>query len=242
LQSFNAAFCKENSKDTPWNRFRIFQNLWLYQKNGVYKPVAQSILHRQKPNSRGIGFTAFGIDDSSFLKVDERMRLQAPGPYAVGDVNGISLLDSTAFSQASVAINSILGVQSRFDRRWTPRCVHTEPMVAAVGWTQQEAQAQGVEYLAVCDTIHLVSDSERSLVEPEPTFLKVIVDPHNWHLLGCLVVGDHASTIANSAASGIESGLSVKNLREIPLTQPSAMEALMAMLRKLDEGTPWCSV
>jgi pyruvate/2-oxoglutarate dehydrogenase complex dihydrolipoamide dehydrogenase (E3) component len=72
-------------------------------------------------------------------------------------------------------------------------------------------RAEGVEYLAVCDTIHLVSDNERSLVEPELTFLKVIVDPHNWHLLGCLVVGDHASTIANSAAIGIESGLSVKN-------------------------------
>jgi pyruvate/2-oxoglutarate dehydrogenase complex dihydrolipoamide dehydrogenase (E3) component len=96
--------------------------------------------------------------------------------------------------------------------------------------------------LAVCDTTHLVSDSERSLVEPEPTFLKVIVDPHNWHLLGCLVVGDHASTIVNSAAIGMESGLSVKKLREIPFAQPSAMEALMAMLRKLDEGTPYCSV
>jgi dihydrolipoamide dehydrogenase len=192
----------------------------------------------RKPNARGIGLSALGIDDSSFLKVDEQMQLQAPGLYAVGDVNGISCLDSTAFVQASVAINSILGQESRFNRRWTPRCVHTEPAVAAVGWTQQEAEAEGIEYLAVCDTTHLVSDSERSLVEPEPTFLKVIVDPHNWHLLGCLVVGDHASTIVNSATIAMESGLSVKNLREIPLAQPSAMEALMAMLRKLDEGTP----
>jgi dihydrolipoamide dehydrogenase len=196
----------------------------------------------RKPNSKGIGLAALGIDDSSFLKVDERMRLQAPGLYAVGDVNGTSCLDSTAFVQASVAINSILGQERRFDRRWTPRCVHTEPAVAAVGWTQQEAEAQGIKYLAVCDTIHLVSDTERSLVEAESTFLKVIVDPYNWHLLGCLVVGDHASTIANSAAICMESGSSVKTLREIPLAQPSAMEASMAMLRKLDEGTPWCSV
>jgi hypothetical protein len=55
-------------------------------------------------------------------------------------------------------------------------------------------------------------------------------------------VGDHTSTIANSAAIGMELGLSVKNLREIPLAQPSAMEALMAMLRKLDEGTACYSV
>lgn len=188
----------------------------------------------RKPNSRGIGLGALGMDDSSFLKVDKQMRLPAPGLYAVGDVNGISLLDSTAFSQASTAISSILGGESRFDRRRTPRCVHTEPVVAAVGWSQQDAEAQGIEYLAVSDTFQLVSDNERSVVEPEPTFLKAIIDPQTWHLLGCLVVGDHAAVIANSASLAIESGMSVKKLRDIPLTQPSAMEPLMAVLRKLD--------
>jgi dihydrolipoamide dehydrogenase len=186
------------------------------------------------PNSRGIGLGVLGIDDSSFLKVDKQMRLPAPGLYAVGDVNGISLLDSTAFSQASVAINSILGHERQFDQRWVPRCVHTEPAVAAVGWTQQDAEAQGIEYLTVCDTVHLVSDDGRSIIEPEATFLKVMVDTHSQRLLGCLVVGDHAAAIVNSAAIAIESGLSVKKLCEIPMTQPSALEALMAILRKVN--------
>ena len=43
---------------------------------------------------------------------------------------------------------------SRFDRRLAPRCVHTEPMVAAVGWSQHDADAQGIEYLAAAETIH----------------------------------------------------------------------------------------
>jgi len=186
------------------------------------------------PNSRGMSLGVLGIDDGSFLKVDERMRLPRPGLYAVGDVNGISLLDSTAFSQASVAVNSILGRETRIDQRWVPRSVHTKPAVAAVGWTQQEAEMQGVKYLAVSDTVQLVSDNEQSVVEPEPTFLKVIVDTLSERLLGCLVVGDHASAIANSAAIAIESGLSVKKLRDIPMTRPSALEGLMATLRKLE--------
>jgi dihydrolipoamide dehydrogenase len=188
----------------------------------------------RKANSGGMGLGALGVDESSYLKVDKQMRLPVPGLYAVGDVNGISLLDSTAYSQASVAINSILGHETRFDRRLAPRCVHTEPMVAAVGWSQQDADAQGIKYLAAAETIQLVSDNQRSVVEPEPTFLKVMVDPQTWRLLGCLVVGDYASVIANCAAIAIESGMSVKNLREIPLTQPSTMEALMAALRKLN--------
>ena len=107
-------------------------------------------------------------------------------------------------------------------------------MVASVGWSQQEAEAQGLEYLTVSDTIDLIFDTERSVMEPELTFLKVIVDPNRWQLLGCLAVGEHASAIANIAAIAIESGLSVKNLREIPLAQPSAIEALMVTLRKLN--------
>jgi dihydrolipoamide dehydrogenase len=187
----------------------------------------------RKPNLEGLGLGTLGIDDSSFLKVDERMRLSRPGLYAVGDVNGISLLDSTAFSQASVAIDSILGRETRFDPRWIPRCVHSEPTLATVGLTQEEATAQGLEYLIVSDTLRLVSDIERSVVDPEPTFLKIIVDRGSRQLLGCLAVGDHAPVIVNIATMAMSSGQTVDHLLHLPLIQPSASEALMAVLRKV---------
>jgi dihydrolipoamide dehydrogenase len=185
------------------------------------------------PNSEGLGLGALGVEDSSFLKVDEHMRLNA-GIYAVGDVNGMSMLDSTSFSQANVAISSILGREARFDPRWIPRCVHTEPCVASVGWTEHEAAAAGLEYLVVSDTIRLISDNERSLMDPEPTFVKVIIDSPSRRLLGCLVVGDHAPVIANIAAIAMRAGLTVEKLRKMPLVQPSASEALTSTLRKLN--------
>jgi pyruvate/2-oxoglutarate dehydrogenase complex dihydrolipoamide dehydrogenase (E3) component len=184
------------------------------------------------PNSAGIGLGALGIDDSSFLKVDERMRLSRPGLYAVGDVNGISLLDSTAFSQASVAVDSILGRDTQFDQRSIPRCIHSEPSIATVGFTEEEAKAHGFEYLAVSDTLRLVSDVERSVVDPEPTFLKAIVGSRSRYLLGCLAVGDHAPVIVNIATIAMKSGLTIDQLLQMPLVQPSASEALMAVLRK----------
>jgi pyruvate/2-oxoglutarate dehydrogenase complex dihydrolipoamide dehydrogenase (E3) component len=79
-----------------------------------------------------------------------------------------------------------------------------------------------------------MSDNERSVIDPEPTFLKVIIDLHTRHLLGCLVVGDHAPVIANIATIAMNSGMGVEKLREISLVQPSASEALMSILRKLD--------
>jgi dihydrolipoamide dehydrogenase len=187
----------------------------------------------RRPNLEGLGLSALGVDDSSFLKVDERMRLSRPGLYAVGDVNGISLLDSTACSQASVAIDSILGRESRFDPTWIPRCIHSEPSIAAVGLTEEEAKARATEHQVISDNILLMSDLERSVVDPEPTFLKVIVDTHSRHLLGCLAVGDHAPVIVNIATIAIRSQLTVEQLLQMPLVQPSASEALMTILRKV---------
>jgi dihydrolipoamide dehydrogenase len=188
----------------------------------------------RKPNSQGLGLNALGIDDRSFLKVDESMQLANSGIYAIGDVNGISMLDSTAFSQADVAINAIQGRPARFDQRWIPRCIHTDPPVASVGWAEREAASAGLEFLAISDTIRLISDNERSLIDPEPTFIKIIIDSASRHFLGCLVVGDHAPILANIVTIAMRSGLSIEKLREMPLAQPSASEALMATLRKLD--------
>ncbi|MBV8141429.1 MAG: NAD(P)/FAD-dependent oxidoreductase, partial [Verrucomicrobia bacterium] len=186
----------------------------------------------RKPNLEGLGLGALGIDDTSFLKVDDRMRLSNAGLYAVGDVNGISLLDSTAFSQASVAIHSILGRESCFDQRWIPRCIHSEPPVAAVGFSEGEAKLRGLECQVASETIRLVSDLERSVIDPEPTFVKVIIDSASRHFLGCLAVGDHAPVIVNIATIAMKSGLTIDQLLETSLIQPSASQALLAILRK----------
>jgi dihydrolipoamide dehydrogenase len=187
----------------------------------------------RKPNSQGLGLEALGINENSFLEVNDQLQIPGSRIYAVGDVNGISMLDSTAFAQANVAINSILGRDSRFDRRWIPRCVHTDPAIAAVGWTEEEAAIDGIDHVVVKDMINLVSDNDRSVIAPEETFIKLIIDTHSMLLLGCLVVGDHAPVIANTAAIAMRSGLTVEKLRELPLAQPSATDALLSVLRKI---------
>ena len=191
----------------------------------------------RRPNSEGLGLKALGIDDSSALEVDANMRLPSPGLYAVGDVTGMSFLDSTAFSQANVAINSILGQESRYDPQWIPRCVHTEPAIASVGWAENEATRSGIEFNVVSESMRLVSDDDRSVVDPAPTFLKAIVDSRSRRLLGCLVVGDHAAVIANIASIAIRLETPIDQFRDIPLAQPSAADALMATLRKIDWGS-----
>jgi dihydrolipoamide dehydrogenase len=187
----------------------------------------------RRPNVESLRLWELGIDDSSFLEVDTNMRLPRAGMYAIGDVNGISLLDSAAFAQANTAVWHIVGKSTSFDSRWIPRCIHTDPCVAAVGCTEEDADLQRFPCRIASDTMFLVSDSPRSVVDPEPTYVKIIVDSKNDRLLGCLAVGDHAPTIVNTAAIAIRSGIKIDELRQIGLTQLSATEALLSILRKL---------
>jgi dihydrolipoyl dehydrogenase len=186
----------------------------------------------RKPNTENLRLDLVGIESGSFLRVDSQMRVQG-NIYAIGDANGIDMLDSTAFSQANVAIQSILGRKSAYDRRWIPCCVHTEPCLASVGWSENEASAERMEYLVVSDQISAASDSKQSVVDPEQTFIKIIIDAKTHHLLGCLVAGDHAPVLVNIAAIAMKSSLTVEQLCEMPLVQPSASEVLIGTLRKL---------
>jgi dihydrolipoamide dehydrogenase len=187
----------------------------------------------RRPNTEDLGLGELGIDDTSFLEVNANMRLPHAGMYAIGDVNGISLLDSAAFAQANVAVGQIMGRPASFEDRWVPRCIHTDPCVAAVGCTEEEAELEDFPCRIVSDTLFLVSDSPRSVIEPEPTFLKLIMDFKYDRLLGCVVTGDHAPTIANIAAIVIRTGIKVGDLRQLGLAQLSATEAFMSVLRKL---------
>ena len=187
----------------------------------------------RRPNVDSLRLWELEIDDSSFLEVDANMRLPRAGMYAIGDVNGISLLDSAAFGQANTAIQHIVGQPAAFDPQWIPRCIHTDPCVAAVGCTEEDAELQNFPCRIASDTMFLVSDSPRSVIDPEPTFIKIIVDSKYHRLLGCLAAGDHAPTIVNTAAIAIRTGIKVGDLRQLGLTQLSATEALMSVLRKI---------
>jgi pyruvate/2-oxoglutarate dehydrogenase complex dihydrolipoamide dehydrogenase (E3) component len=81
--------------------------------------------------------------------------------YAAGDINGIGLLESIATAQARVAVDTILGKPALFNKHWFPRFLHTEPPIASVGWTEDEAKAAGLPVEAVsCQRIALKTDPQ----------------------------------------------------------------------------------
>jgi pyruvate/2-oxoglutarate dehydrogenase complex dihydrolipoamide dehydrogenase (E3) component len=193
----------------------------------IISPDLALIATGRRPNVEELGLASIGIDPNSFISVNEKLQTSQPNVYAIGDVNGLALLDSVAFAQARVAVENVLGKPAQFDYRLVPRCVHTDPPVASAGWTEREALAAGLAVEVIDENVRLMTDDDRSVIDPEQIKIRLILEPETGKLLGCQAVGAKAAEIINLAAAALHTGLSGAQLAELSMVHPSASEALV---------------
>jgi dihydrolipoamide dehydrogenase len=187
----------------------------------------------RKPNVENLGLENLKVENTPFIQVDECLRTSSPNIFAVGDVNGLGLMDSIAVAQARIAVGAIVGKKSRFSQRWVPRCVHTDPLIASVGWTEEEAGRAGLSAIAQSETFRLVTEDEKSVFDPVPVMLKILVEAESRQILGVHAIGHHAAELVNTAALAIRSGTTIEDLSEITFVHPTATEALQVCSAKL---------
>jgi dihydrolipoamide dehydrogenase len=161
------------------------------------------------------------------------MRTNRPSIYAIGDVNGLSMLDSAALAQAETAINAIGGKETYFDPRWTPRCIYTSPQMAAVGWMEQEAIDSGLDITVGSETTELLADEELKVLDPYPTRIKVVLDALTKKLLGCLAIGDQAVEVVNLCSMMFGSDTPPDELNRCRFVHPSPAEALQRCINSV---------
>ena len=183
-------------------------------------------------NVETLNLEKVGLPASGFLSVNAQMQTKVPSIYAIGDINGIMLLDSAAYAQARVAVQTILGRPARFDAHWIPRCLHTQPPIAAAGWTAAEADSADTSVEVISEKLSLVTDDDASLVQPEENLVKLVVENDTGLILGCQAIGSRAPEVINLASSAIRTGLRVHNLTDLSLIHPSASEAMIRLLQE----------
>ncbi len=100
------------------------------------------------PNGRAIDAAAAGVtvDERGFIPVDDQMKTNVAGIYAIGDIVGGPMLAHKATHEAKVAAEVIAGENVRFDARTIPSVAYTDPEVAWMGLTETAARADGVEF------------------------------------------------------------------------------------------------
>ena len=198
----------------------------------VVTPDLTLVATGRVPNVEGLGLEALDLASTGFIPVNEHLQTRVKSVYAIGDVNGMSLLDSVASAQARVAVETIRGMPARFDLHWIPRCLHAEPPIASAGWTEAEANAAGQDVEVLAETLQLITDDDATVIEPEPTRLKVVVQMGTARILGCVAIGHHAVELVNLTSTAIRYGLTARQLADLSPVHPSASEALVRLLQE----------
>jgi dihydrolipoamide dehydrogenase len=198
----------------------------------IVSPDLTLVTVGRSPNVEGLGLEKVGLPGSGFLTVNDQMQTAVPSIFAVGDINGIMLLDSAAYAQARVAVQTILGRPARFDAHWIPRCLHTEPPIAAAGWTEAEANAAGLDVEVISKTLPLITDDDATMIQPDKNLVKLVIQSGTGRILCCQAIGSRASELINMASSAIRSGLTAERLADLSFIHPSASEALIRALQE----------
>jgi len=198
----------------------------------VIQPDITLIATGRIPNSDDLGLESVGLTSGAWISVDEKMQTRTESVYAVGDVNGIALLDSVAAAQADVAVRNILGTAARFDKRWFPEFLHTDPPIASIGWTEDEAKDAGLQVKALAWNGPLFTDNDFSTVQREQMVIKCLLDTETDRILGCLGIGSRAAEIINLVSTAMANRLTAHEVANLSVVHPSATEVLVRILRE----------
>ena len=180
------------------------------------------------PNTAGLHLERAGIElNGLFPRVDPFLRTTNPCVYAAGDVIGPPYLTHRSGAHAAALIqNALFAHPLGFGKSNThtlviPRCLHTDPAIAQVGLTEQEATLQGIPH----EVLHIpASSSDRIQLEEECGWLKLILAKGTDKLLGATVVSKHAGELIFPAVEMLQKGRGLKSLFGLILPYPTRME------------------
>ena len=178
----------------------------------------------RRPVLKGYGLDNIAVEVERGIKVNDVMQTFLPNVYAAGDVTGFSMLAHTASREAEVAVNHILGIEDRMEYNAIPGVVYTNPEVACVGLTEEQAATSGIEYrlhkLPMTYAGRFVAENEG-----QTGLFKALVSP-DGKILGVHMLGNSSGEFICAACMAITNGLTVEQLQRTVFPHPTVSEML----------------
>jgi dihydrolipoamide dehydrogenase len=190
----------------------------------LYDLVLQAV--GRSPNGKKIAAEKAGVavSDRGFIAVDKQMRTNVPHIFAIGDVVGQPMLAHKAVHEAHVAAEVAAGEKAFFDARVIPSVAYTDPEVAWVGLTEDQAKAEGI---AIKKGHFPWTASGRAIANGrDEGFTKLLFDASSGRILGGGIVGTHAGDMIGEVALAIEMGADAVDIGKTIHPHPTLGESI----------------
>jgi dihydrolipoamide dehydrogenase len=207
----------------------MFEGLDGSKSEGMYDLVLQAV--GRTPNGRKLSADKAGVavSDRGFIAVDAQMRTNVPHIFAIGDIVGQPMLAHKAVHEAHVAAEVAAGQKSAFDARVIPSVAYTDPEVAWVGLTEDEARTKGIP---VKKGLFPWTASGRAIANGrDEGFTKLLFDDSpeahgHGRILGGGIVGTHAGDMIGEIALAIEMGADAVDIGKTIHPHPTLGESI----------------
>lgn len=195
--------------------------------------VMQSVGFAPRVEGYGLEKTGVELTDRGAIAIDERMRTNVDGIYAIGDVTAKLQLAHVAEAQAVVAAETIGGAETLElgDYRMMPRATFCQPQVASFGLTEQQAKDEGYD-IKVATFPFTANGKAHGLADPTG-FVKLIADKTHGELLGGHLIGPDVSELLPELTLAQKWDLTVNELARNVHTHPTLSEALQEAIHGL---------
>jgi dihydrolipoamide dehydrogenase len=180
----------------------------------------------RRPNVEDIVWddTLLKKQKGNFLEVNERGETSIPGIYAIGDLVGGKLLAHKAYHDGIVAAENAAGHEARVDYRAVPAAIFTEPELATVGLSQEEAEAQGLEIKV--GEFPLQASGRALTMDSTDGLVRIIADKKTDEVLGAHILAPHASEMIPVLTMAVARRLKLKDVDSIIYIHPTLSESI----------------
>ena len=195
------------------------------------------------PNGKRVGAENAGVEVSErgFIPVDRQMRSNVPHIFAIGDIVGEPMLAHKATHEGKVAAEVCAGMKSAFEARVIPSVAYTDPEIAWVGTTENEAREAGIDY-GVGKFPWAASGRALGIGRPEG-FTKLLFDTASNRIIGAGIVGVHAGDLIAECALAIEMGCEAADIGLTIHPHPTLSESIAMSAEASISGSavpvPW---
>ncbi len=199
----------------------------VYEKDGKSEKVkAEKILCSigRRAVTANIGLENIGVNlERGAIVTDDQMRTNVANVYAVGDVNGKIMLAHTAYREAEVAVNTIMGKKDIMRYNVIPSVIYTNPEVGSVGETEESAKAKGID--VKCVNIPLTY-SGRYIAENTDLngICKIVINKKTNTLIGAHIIGSYAGEFIVAVSAMVDLEVDIENIKKLVFPHPTVCE------------------
>jgi len=179
----------------------------------------------RRPSIADLGLEQAGVaKNKGAIVVDQRLRTNVDGVYAIGDATGVSMLAHTASYQGEIAVTNALG-ERRITADYTaiPACIYTDPEIAYVGLSEVQARANGEDVRVGRFPFSALG---RAMILGETSGLVKVVADKDGYLLGVTIMGPRATDLIAEAALALNVGITAAELSHVVHAHPTLPEAV----------------